>query len=211
MKNLIVFGVVIIAVVGLVSIAAQFLGGQEIELGGLRASGSDLLGQAQLGTIKEKSSRPNLLGDEIYRQWSMFSNEEYRLTLRYPQELTVNPSAVELRSSLPTKTLVQLIKHGSTNRRGISMVVTVQEVGDKTLDQFVAEFNGGKIMLKQETTVAGFRALRLWVQSSLEEGDQLQEDYLFVKKGRDLFTFSSVGDENRAQFEKIMETVTLHH
>jgi hypothetical protein len=211
MKNLIFLGAVTIAVVGTIAIASQFLSGSEFKLSGLRASGSDLLRQAKPGTGSAESGNPNLVEEEVYRQWSMFSNDEYRLTLRYPPELTVNSSAVQLLSAQPTTTLVQLIKHGSANSRGTSITVQVQDIGEKSLDQIVAEFNGGKILFKQETTVDGIRALRLWVQSPLEESDQLQEDYLFVKKDNYLFTFSSVGDENRAQFEKIIKTVTLSY
>lgn len=209
MKNLIFLGAVTIAVVGTIAIASQFLSGSELKLSGLRASGSDLLRQASSGSMNEESSRPNLIDDEIFRQWSMFSHDDYGLTLRYPSELTVNSSAVQLLSSQPTTTLVQLIKHGSANSRGTSITVQVQDIGEKSLDQFVAEFNGGKILFKKETTVGGHRAWRLWVRSPLEENDQLQEDYVFVKKGQNLFTFSSAGDENRSQFEKIMTTINF--
>lgn len=208
MKNLITIGVVTVVVVGIIGFASQYLDWSN--LGSLRASGSDLLRQAQQGSgAVAEVGNPNLAEDNVYRNWSMYTNDEYRLTMRYPQELTVNASAVQLLTEQSSKTLVQFIKTGTANNRGASISVQVQAVGDKTLDQFVTEFNRGKILLKQETTVDGVRAQRLWIQSPLEENDKLQEDYILVKKGANVYTFSSVGDENRSLFEKMIKTVTL--
>lgn len=207
MKKLITIGVTTIVMVGIVGFVAQYLDWSH--LGGLKASGSDLLRQAQSGSGAVEVGNPNLAEDNAYRNWSMYTNDEYRLTMRYPQDITVNASAVQLLSDQSTKTLVQFIKYGTANSRGASISVQVQAVGDKTLDKFVAEFNRGKVLLKQETTVDGIRALRLWIQSPLEDNEKLQEDYVLVKKGTNIFIFSSVGDENRALFEKMIKTVTL--
>lgn len=207
MKRLITIGITTIIMVGIVGFIAQYLEGSH--LGGLKASGSDLLRQAQQGSGTVEVGNPNLAEDNVYRNWSMYTNDEYRLTMRYPQDVLANASAVQLLSDQSSKTLVQFIKYGTANSRGTSISVQVQGVGDKTLDQFATEFNRGKVLLKQETTVDGIRALRLWVQSPLEENDKLQEDYILVKKGTDIFIFSSVGDENRALFEKMIKTVTL--
>ncbi len=207
MRKLITIGVTTIIMVGIVGFVSQYLDGSH--LGGLKASGSDLLRQAQQGSGAVEVGNPNLSEDNVYRTWSMYTNDEYRLTMRYPADLMVNASAVQLLSDQSTKTLVQFIKNGTANSRGASISVQVQAVGDKTLDKFVTEFNRGQVLLKQETTVDGIRALRLWVQSPLEDNEKLQEDYILVKKGTNVFTFSSVGDENRPLFEKMIKTVTL--
>ncbi len=209
MKNLIVIGAITIAVVGVIGFSAKYFDWSQVR--NLRASGSDLLRQVQTDKSTPETGNPNLAENVGYRDWSMFNNDEYRLTLRYPSDLTVNASGAQLLTDQNPKTLVQLIKHGTANSRGTSITVHVQTVGEKSLDQFVSEFNRGTILLKQETTVDGIRALRLWVRSPLEENDQLQEDYILVKKGDNLFTFSSAGDENRSQFERIIETVTLDY
>ena len=207
MKNLIVIGVVTIAVVGVIGFAAKYFDWSQVR--NLRASGSDLLRQVQPDKSTTETGNPNLAENAGYRDWSMFTNDEYRLTLRYPSDLTVNASGVQLLTDQNPKTLVQLIKHGTANSRGTSITVQVQNIGEKTLDQFTAEFNRGTVLLKKETTIDGVRSLRLWVRSPLEENDQLQEDYILVKKGDNLFTFSSAGDENRSLFERIIDTVTL--
>ncbi len=207
MKKLITLGVTTIIMVGIVGFVSQYLDWSH--LGSLKASGSDLLRQAQQESGAVEVGNPNLAEDNVYRNWSMYTNDEYRLTMRYPAELTVNASGAQLLSDQSTKTLVQFIKNGTANSRGASISVQVQEVGDKTLDKFVTEFNRGQVLLKQETTVDGIRALRLWVQSPLEDNEKLQEDYILVKKGTDIFIFSSAGDENRPLFEKMIKTVTL--
>lgn len=207
MKKLITIGVATVIVVGVVGFISQYVDWSHV--GSLKASGSDLLRQAQQGSGAVEVGNPNLAEGNVYRNWSMYSNDEYRLTMRYPADLTVNASAAQLLSDQSTKTLVQFIKNGTVNSRGASISVQVQAAGDKTLDKFVTEFNRGKVLLKQETTVDGIRALRLWIQSPLEDNEKLQEDYILVKKGTDIFTFSSVGDENRSLFEKMIKTVTM--
>lgn len=207
MKNLIALGVITVIIVGVLGFMSPYLDWSH--LGNLKASGSELLRQAQQGRDVVEAGNPNLAEDAVYRNWSMYTNEEYQLTMRYPQDLVANASAVQLLSDQSTKTLAQFIKYGTANSRGTSISVQVQTIGDQTLDQFVAEFNHGVVLLKQEITVDGIRALRLWIQSPLEENEKLQEDYILVKKGDHIFTFSSAGDENRPLFEKMVKTVTL--
>jgi hypothetical protein len=148
---------------------------------------------------------------DTYRDWSMYASDKYQFTLRYPSYLAVNPAAAQMLSHSQTETAVQFVKNTAGASRGTSITVTATAVADDhTLDQEIAEQKQklGRVLLQQEMTIGGLRAIRLWVSAPLE-GGTIQEDYVFVRKGSNVLTFSSSGDENRDLFEKMIKTVTF--
>lgn len=176
----------------------------------LTARGSDLV------RLKSETVPPAddfIEKQEIYQDWSMYANDEYGFTVRYPQDLRVNAKAVELLRGSDVKTLVQFLRSNNASDSGASILISVQPLGSEdNLDSAAGEIakQKGKVVSQSEITVDGIRALRFWLNAPTEGLGSLRQDMVFVRKGETMLIFTSVGEDNHELFRQILDSVNFH-
>ncbi len=211
MKKLIIFSVVAILAVGIFSLAYPYTSQLQIAQYGprLTARGSDLITAQKEGAVTGADDESRREQTEIYREWPVFANDEYGLSIRYPLELQVNARGTDLLNQSEAKTLVSFIKPGQRGEMGTNVTINVQPISDQpNLDAIAEQWEDrGLVLSRSETIVDGVRALRLLLATPLEGGDNLHEDVVMVRKGDSAIIFQSAGPENRDLFEQMLGTV----
>jgi len=212
MKNLIIFSVIAIIAVGIFGVAYPHA--DQIKLSNIAdqpitARGSDLVTAEKSGEITTKDAGILYQEKEIYKNWPVYSSDEYGFSVRYPLDFQVNASTVDILSGADPKTLVTFIKSGNSQSQGVNITISAQAANaEKSLDDVAKEWqHRGDLLSWSEMTVDGVRSIRMVISTPLEGGDKMHETFVLAKKGDSVITLQSAGQDDENIFEQMLETV----
>ncbi|EKD65135.1 MAG: hypothetical protein ACD_50C00179G0006 [uncultured bacterium] len=216
MKRLIISSVFIILVAAAMSFTYSYVRNTKFKLetakvgnGMMLAKGSGILRDMQAKQGKTVQSSENTNRDTS-QSWDTYRSEKFGFTMKYPKELRISSEGADLLNGKVKGDLVHFTKATNKGTRGSSITVSFQNVKDgETLDSFVNNSVKGEELMRSVIELGGERAIKVYLRTPLEGSDNIVEDYIYVKKGNAVLIFSSIGEENRPIFEKMVSSVNF--